>query len=39
MNTLGSLNDYLFEQIERLNDYELKGEELQEEMKARRVKK
>lgn len=31
-NTLGDLNNYLFEQIERLNDYELKGEELQEEM-------
>lgn len=32
MNNLGSLNNYLFEQIERLNNYDLKGEELKEEM-------
>lgn len=32
-NTLGDLNNHLFEQLERLNDDDLKGEDLQVEMK------
>ncbi|QRN86013.1 hypothetical protein JR334_01915 [Clostridia bacterium] len=31
-NTLGDLNNYLFEQIERLNDDELEGDSLQGEI-------
>lgn len=32
-NTLGDLNNYLFEQIERLQDDTLTGEELEKEIK------
>lgn len=31
-NTLGDLNNHLFEALERLNDMDLKGEELQREI-------
>ena len=32
-NTLMDLNNHLFEQLERLNDDDLKGEELEQELK------
>lgn len=32
-NTLADLNNYLFEQIERLNDDELNGDELEAELR------
>lgn len=32
-NTLGDLNNHLFEQMERLNDDELSGDQFQQELK------
>lgn len=35
-NTLNDLNDHLFEMLERLNDDDLEGEELEKELKRAR---
>ena len=36
-NTLSDLNNHLFEQLERLNDEELKDDELQKRLAGRRL--